>query len=194
MWDALYETIDPAGVTRFTMRRDGATLSYRDVIGAWREDSSFRAFFSETLAAHACSAYFWETRPVTLATLGDAFEFVLADSPTLAGASADSRPFDRALRGRDGRGGVVTFPNLGHDALLIVPRELAGRAHYRHLAAFVRGAPVDQQQALWAAVGRAVGERVGAAPLWVSTSGLGVYWLHIRLDSAPKYYTYAPYR
>ena len=24
--------------------------------------------------------------------------------------------------------------------------------------------------------------------LWVSTSGLGVFWLHLRLDSYPKYY------
>ena len=31
-------------------------------------------------------------------------------------------------------------------------------------------------------------------PLWVSTCGLGVYWLHVRLDSFPKYYRYAPYQ
>ena len=30
--------------------------------------------------------------------------------------------------------------------------------------------------------------------LWVSTSGLGVYWLHVRLDSYPKYYQHAPYK
>lgn len=32
------------------------------------------------------------------------------------------------------------------------------------------------------------------APLWVSTSGLGVPWLHVRLDDAPKYYTHRPFR
>jgi hypothetical protein len=31
-------------------------------------------------------------------------------------------------------------------------------------------------------------------PLWVSTSGLGVSWLHLRFDRRPKYYTHAPYR
>jgi hypothetical protein len=30
--------------------------------------------------------------------------------------------------------------------------------------------------------------------IWMSTCGTGVYWLHLRLDSKPKYYTYAPYR
>ena len=26
--------------------------------------------------------------------------------------------------------------------------------------------------------------------VWLSTSGLGVYWLHVRLDSRPKYYQF----
>jgi hypothetical protein len=30
--------------------------------------------------------------------------------------------------------------------------------------------------------------------MWVSTSGLGVYWLYIRLDSFPKYYNFQPYK
>jgi hypothetical protein len=28
---------------------------------------------------------------------------------------------------------------------------------------------------------------------WISTSGLGVPWVHVRLDSYPKYYQYRPY-
>lgn len=36
--------------------------------------------------------------------------------------------------------------------------------------------------------------RHGGGNLWCSTSGLGVYWLHIRLDQYPKYYTYRPYK
>ncbi len=35
---------------------------------------------------------------------------------------------------------------------------------------------------------------VGAAPRWLNTSGLGVPWLHVRIDSRPKYITYRPYR
>jgi hypothetical protein len=43
-------------------------------------------------------------------------------------------------------------------------------------------------------VGDAVARRLSSAPLWLSTSGLGVAWLHVRLDERPKYYTHAPYR
>jgi hypothetical protein len=67
---------------------------------------------------------------------------------------------------------------------------------------------VLQVGAVWGAVGRAALARLGLgppphgglgsagedAPLWISTSGLGVYWLHVRLDARPKYYTYAPFR
>ena len=31
-------------------------------------------------------------------------------------------------------------------------------------------------------------------PVWVSTNGDGVAWLHVRIDERPKYYAYAPYR
>jgi len=41
---------------------------------------------------------------------------------------------------------------------------------------------------------RAITARLSDRPLWVSTSGLGVAWLHVRLDARPKYYQYTPYR
>ena len=42
-------------------------------------------------------------------------------------------------------------------------------------------------------LGDAVHEKISDAPLWVSTNGAGVAWLHVRLDSTPKYYSYRPY-
>ena len=65
---------------------------------------------------------------------------------------------------------------------------------YGHLAAFVREAPQAQRHTLWQVVGAALDERIGVRPTWLSTSGLGVSWLHVRLDSRPKYYQYEPYR
>lgn len=35
--------------------------------------------------------------------------------------------------------------------------------------------------------------RVGTRPVWLSTAGAGVAWLHVRLDDRPKYYSYRPY-
>ena len=67
-------------------------------------------------------------------------------------------------------------------------------ACYAHLAAFVRGAPEWQQQSLWRRVGEAAAARVGVKPVWLSTAGAGVAWVHVRLDDRPKYYGYDAYR
>jgi hypothetical protein len=36
--------------------------------------------------------------------------------------------------------------------------------------------------------------RLSARPVWLSTAGAGVAWLHVRLDDRPKYYGFDEYR
>ena len=36
--------------------------------------------------------------------------------------------------------------------------------------------------------------RIGPLPVWLSTAGGGVDWLHMRLDERPKYYRHLPWR
>lgn len=72
-------------------------------------------------------------------------------------------------------------------------------ATYTHLASFLRGAPSEQVHTLWQRVGmeleaRLVAQGARDIPTWTSTSGLGVSWLHVRLDSRPKYYQYRPFK
>ncbi len=42
--------------------------------------------------------------------------------------------------------------------------------------------------------GQEMEKRVSDKPVWLSTAGGGVPWLHVRLDNRPKYYSYRPYR
>jgi hypothetical protein len=116
----------------------------------------------------------------------------LLDSPGLA-RTPDAAAFAEHFRG-EVEGGVVEFPNLGKDAFMVVPCPLGPPSAYGHLAAFVREAPEAQQHALWNLVGAAMQRRLGTKPVWLSTAGAGVSWLHMRLDDRPKYYGYAPYR
>ena len=37
-------------------------------------------------------------------------------------------------------------------------------------------------------------DRIDDRPVWLSTAGMGIAWLHIRLDDRPKYYGYREYR
>jgi hypothetical protein len=85
----------------------------------------------------------------------------------------------------------TNLANLGGDACLVAPAPQEPPEAYARLAAFARRAATSQQHELWQAVGAAMAGRLSSAPLWLSTSGLGVDWLHVRLDKRPNYYTYA---
>jgi hypothetical protein len=174
------------------MDEQGA-LSYAAFIELLTDDADFRASFSEALAEAPYAAYKWETPPVTAATLEQAFECVLLDSPELDTAP-DPTPFATHLRAAGNGADAIAFENLGGDALMIVPLPAGAEDAYAHLGAFARLAPAHRQQGLWAMVGRTMRRRVGSAPIWLGTAGGGVAWLHVRLDSRPKYYGHAPYR
>lgn len=118
------------------------------------------------------------------------FECVAVDDPSLD-VPPDPSPFAEHLSDDQS---VVRFPNLGGDAVMIVPTQCNGQNTYTHLAAFLRRGPVEQQRALWREVSLAMAERLGHHPVWLSTAGGGVAWLHVRIDDRPKYYAHAPYR
>ena len=192
-WRAATEPLDDGRVLRLTLTADAAVLSCRTVCGLWQRQTAFADFFNGTLAAMPFTAFFWEVRPFTAASADEPFECVVVDSPALAGVTADPRPFGAQVAASRSADGIATFENLGGDALLVAPCAVAGKAEFAHLADFVRMAPEDRQQAFWSRVGAALESRLSSvrddAPVWLSTSGLGVYWLHARLDSYPKYYT-----
>ncbi len=68
------------------------------------------------------------------------------------------------------------------------------RICYGHLAAFIRNAPDSQKDALWRVIGATMQQHVSDYPLWLNTAGGGIAWLHVRLDSRPKYYGFRPYK
>ena len=192
MWSTRWEELGTDRGSRFTVDLDSRPATFAEVLRGWVEDEKFRSMFSVLLADSRFSAFRWETPPVTTATVRRHFEFVLLDSPALA-RPANPRAFAQYFVGSSNPG-VVVFPNIGRDAVMVVPSPIAAASCYAHLAAFVRGAPEWQQHALWRAVGEAMAARVGSKPLWLSTAGAGVSWVHVRLDDRPKYYGYVPYK
>lgn len=191
MWTAVTETLRVPRGLRIVLEGDGRPMSFADVIDAWRTRADFRTRFNDLLAASTFEAFRWETPAVTEATTWQPFECVLLDSPGLD-READSEAF--ATHFAHTRESVVSFTNLGGDALLVVPCPRGPNACYVHLATFVRQAPVDQRDALWQRVGEALAQRIGTRPVWLSTAGAGVAWLHVRLDDRPKYYSYERYK
>jgi hypothetical protein len=179
---------------RVELRQRDSPVAREAVGAALSTDADLRSLLTTSLRSAPFPAFFWEVAPLSPERAGAPFEYVIVDSPRLGAASADGEPF--AKRFSEGAGSVISFPNLAGDARLVVPRPLGSVDAYVHLAAFVREGPSDQVDALWREVGREI-ERWRATrtdPVWVSTSGLAVHWLHVRLDPAPKYYTHSPYR
>jgi len=191
MWQAESEPLTDMRGCRLTLHADGQPLSFAAVMLGWLTEPGFRAFFNQLLASQPYTAFRWETPGVTVATLTQPFACVVLDAPTLdcpADFSSFTRPFMNIAAD------VADFPNLGGDALLVVPAPIAADEAYGHLAAFVRRAPATQQDALWQRVGEVLSRRVGTKPVWLSTAGAGVPWLHVRFDDQPKYYGHRPYR
>ena len=189
MWQAEMTTID-SNTTKYSIADNGKTMSYADVISALKSDSDFTIYFNNLLAASKYQAYFWEVKPVSQLTLQQPFEFVLANSNSLAHIKADSSAFDKYLSKQQH---VASFPNLGGDSMLIAPTSI-GATDYGHIAQFVRSAPAEQVAAFWKQVGEELNKSIGSSPKWLSTSGLAVYWLHVRIDPTSKYYNYLPYK
>lgn len=156
-------------------------------------DAEFTDWYTETLAAFDAEAFYWELPPISRTTIGEAAEFVLIEAPMLARIPPERAPFVSYFERAAGED-VILFPNLGGDAVLVVPCPQGPDEHYPNLAAFLRNAPQRQVRALWRRTAQQMLKNIGDKPVWLSTAGGGVAWLHMRLDSRPKYYSYGPYR
>lgn len=172
----------------------GPMLTWRGFAQGLAEDPSFRSAFVEVLRSGPHEAVYWETPAASTFTADRPFEMVVLPSSTLGMRAASPLAFEEHLG--EGEPTVRTFTNLGGDTWLVAPTEVGERDAYGHLMAFLRRAPAEQIDALWQQVGEQVlrwwAERV--QPLWLSTAGDGVAWLHVRLDERPKYYGHEPYR
>ena len=190
------------------VRTIGDTLMFGDALKLLSHSKAFREEVALVVANAPFDAVFLECPPVTASSLDKTpFEFVLVRASSLhafaGGANADSSSFREHFT--PNKADRASFHahivhNIRGDAVLVVPQPgeslSAPKAQWGHLAAFIRSAPKCDVHAYLQEVGTAAMARVrrqAEAPTWMSTSGEGVPWLHTRLDSRPKYYTYEAY-
>lgn len=179
-----HETLPGGVVARLA---DGA--SFDAWLDALTDPEQARTFAASLARLVPYAAIAWELPPLTTASLSEPFACAVLDHPALARVTADRRPFADHLRGD-----VAVFENLGRDALLVAPVPRGPDRNYAHLMVFLRRAGPDEHAVLFGALARAIRGRLSRERLWVSTAGMGVSWLHLRLDRRPKYYRYRPYR
>ncbi|MEM8828098.1 MAG: hypothetical protein AAGE96_01915 [Cyanobacteria bacterium P01_G01_bin.19] len=196
MWKFESKSLQGDRIRQIFLFQNNLQISFEQIIDLWQHNEAFRDYFISLLANTPMQAYFWETPPVTDSNCDRPFEFVLINSMQLAEVTPDLISFRQHFQ--TATQNVVTFFNLGRDASLVAPCPTSSTTDYAHLASFVRNAPKAQQHLLWQIVGQKLAEKLNDTshnpPIWLNTSGLGVHWLHIRLDSIPKYYQFQPYR
>lgn len=180
--------------TLLHLQENGQPLSFSAVIEGWRNNAAFREFYTTTLLKHGGNGCLWEHPRLNKSTVDQAYECVITQTDTFSGRTANFRPFAREMRPGER---ICTFPNLSGEALLVVPNQSAEISfNGRDLISFLRTAPAELQHEFWATIGHETAAAIDADSQFqfLSTHGLGVLWLHVRLEERPKYYHHRPYR
>ena len=83
---------------------------------------------------------------------------------------------------------VIHFFNLSKDTILVVPTPKKGK-NFKNIFYFMKNASKKQQKELWMLVSKQAKKMLKKYDnIWISTHGLGVDYLHIRICCIPKYY------
>jgi hypothetical protein len=111
--------------------------------------------------------------------------FVVLDARgVLANRIAKADEFSKYCTGES----TATFYNLGKDALLTIPCPSDG---CNAGIWFCKTAPIEIQMHYWSKVfDRARSTR---EPIYISTDGRSVPWLHVRMETTPKYYKFSEF-
>jgi len=193
MFETLATQLDAERI-RYQIVHNDEILTFGGVLTFWEHDTEFRSFYSSQLAEAPFSAFRWETPALTTESLQQPFEWVLIHAASFANRQSDADTFAGHFVNDDLDSGIVAFSNLRGDATMIVPSPRTDHEAYGHLAAFLRKSPNTQTDALWQVIAREMRSHIGSKPIWLSTAGGGVAWLHVRIDSRPKYYGHTAYK
>uniref|UniRef100_A0A7M5WZB2 Uncharacterized protein n=1 Tax=Clytia hemisphaerica TaxID=252671 RepID=A0A7M5WZB2_9CNID len=196
----VYKKSSESTIHKIFEQSNNQPMTYHDVLTRLSTNQEFRQFFSSNMTELMATekAYFWECTPTSQSTIKSMdFTFILNPSKQLERMSCDRASFKEHFDKQDTEHWTsINFHNLGRDAVLVAPVPMHGTEWYTHLASFQRAASEDEKSNFWEIVGQSMLERVTETkdPVWLSTSGLGVGWLHVRIDKRPKYYTFEPFR
>ena len=164
---------------------------------------------SNIISSSPDASVLFETPGATLqSSSSDQFEFALVNQPALqrvAESMPDKMAFDKhfnTCKRNEEDKTVCSFANLGGDAKLVspLPQSNVDDKMYSHLAVFIRNAPKDQVAEFWKVAASTYlnviqkNEVNSNIKTWFSTNGMGISWLHLRIDSRPKYYSYGPFK
>lgn len=195
----------PDAPDKFHFAINGKSLTFKNVLDELLSLTSKNGngeivrLLSRIIKTSNHKSIYWECNPVKLENYESlTFQFVILDAPSLHRRGPDALTFAEHFT-KCGAAVVTSFKSLGNDSILIAPcprLKSSENSHMAHLKAFVEGTAEEEiSQLLWI-VARRLQDKLlqsPSTPLWLSTSGEGVSWLHVRIDTRPKYYNLRDY-
>ena len=177
---------------RFCIKTGEQFLSFEEVFKLWEHDPEFVRFYTEELIKLNYRAFYWEHPALKKEFMKIRYECILQKSRPLEQLPLNENAFKDYIVAKEQ---VVDFMNLGKDARLVVPTKKTDKEIYNHLGRFLRLAEKEQVNEVFKRVGKTIFEELEKQKvIWLNTAGLGVIWLHIRLDTRPKYYKTTMYK
>jgi len=181
--------LNSGAIEKYSFQIGEAPLSFSQFFDFLSSNHVFRKVFCDELKSSSFEAAAFETPCISKGTLKNPAEFVLVSHSELNRLKPDSVTFQKYYKDTL----ACSFLNLGKDAMLVVPTPGLEKQDYSHLMSFMRSAPEEQLDEFWALSAKSILDRVSVKAQWVSTAGLGVHWLHLRICDMPKYYRFKPY-
>ena len=131
--------------------------------------------------------FIWRTSCLTKG-LSEFYREELIEDRRLKGLKQNYEPFIEKFDLTSKKKHCVAKPNLGKDSILVVPT-LEKSKEFTNLFFFIKNASLEKQKAFWKQVAKEVKKRLKTHDrIWVNSPNLGVHYLHVRIDTKPKYY------
>ena len=158
-------------------------MLWSEVLNNWENGIPFS--YPESLKHK--NKFFWNTSSLT-ENCDSQFSEKFKESRELPNIQSKNAFKDKLIKAeKNGKQHATSFPNLSKDTVLVVPMP-RGKC-YATLKDFVDNAPKKQQQEFWKLVAKKAKKQAKKfGKVWISTHGLGVPYLHVRIASHPKYY------
>lgn len=176
---------------KYKIENQNQVLCFKTVIDLLINSSEFRLELSQVLKQSKFEGFYLEVKPCSTATLENDFEFVTVFGRHFGEFSMDVESFKEHFIDEEK---TLSFKNRRGNSELIVPNNINPECNYAHLAVFLRTATNDEIDDFWKTIGLSYSKSINDKPVWLSTSGLGVHWLHMRIDQKPKYYRYSSFK
>lgn len=177
---------------RFNILKNDTLISFQEVFELWESNSDFIEFYVQSIKEFDFKAFFWEHPGLTMQTIVRPYECILQKSENFDSRIINERAFKDYLHTSNY---VEDFLNLGKNARLVIPTKQSNAEVYKHLGSFIFHAESLQIQALFNRIGTVVQQEIEKqAMIWLNTAGMGVIWLHVRMDTKPKYYRTKNYK